>query len=309
MRHGALHCGLSYLVNIVAGLMLSSFPASAQEGASAYPSKPVRIVVAYPSGNTPDVLARTVSQLLTDVLRQPFIVENRPGAGGAIAAEFVARAPADGLTLLLGDAGMMIINPAINPKLSYNPARDFTPVCLLATSYFYLAVHRSLQVSNTHELIALVKSKPKQMNYASTGVGGPHHLIFETLKAETGMDLVHVPYKGGSQAVVGLLTGEVAVMFSGLPQLDAHLKSGALRILAVASAQRSPQNPDIATLAELGVRNMEFPGDLGIFAPSGTPRAILSKLASEMTRAVHHPDTVKRLNAGGMLPIGEWHLL
>lgn len=277
--------------------------AQAQDAVAGYPSKPVRIVVPISPGNTPDALARVISERLADSLHQPFIVENRAGAGGAIGAGFVAKAPADGYTLLVGDAGTMIVNPAINAKLPYS-TKDFTPVSLLATSYFYLAVQRSLPVSNVEEFIALVKSKPKQFNYASAGIGSPHHLMFETLMAETGMHLVHVPYKGGAQAVVGLLAGEVAVMFSGLPQLDPHVRSGALKIIAVASAQRSPQRPQIPTLGESGVRDMDFPGDLALFAPVGTPVAILSKLATEIDRAIHQADTVKRLDALGVVPIG-----
>ena len=295
---------LIFVYLVIAGAFSFTASAAAQDRQAVFPVRPVKIVVPYPPGNTPDTLARSVASQLGDAFGQPFVVDNRPGAGGVVAVDFVAKSLPDGHTLLLGDPGPIVITPAVNDALPYNVARDFIPVSVLVTSHFFLVVPASLGVFNVADLVRLAKARPGTLNYASTGSGNIHHLMMETFKAEAGIDLVHVPYKGGSQAVPAMLGGEVSVSVAGLSSVVPHVKSGALKILAVLSPRRVPQLPDIPTLVELGYPGMTFSGDIGIFAPIGTPAAIVAKLGAEMNKAVRQAATVRRLEALGIEPLG-----
>jgi tripartite-type tricarboxylate transporter receptor subunit TctC len=276
----------------------------AQERVPAYPSKPVRIVVPYPSGNTPDALARMLAGRLTDTMGQQFIVDNRPGAGGVVALDYVAKSAPDGHTLLVGDPGPLLITPATTPNLPYDVNRDLVSVNLVVNSYFFLVVPATMGVSNLNEFLALVKSRPGKMNYASTGTGNIHHLMFETFKYDAGIDLVQVPYKGGAQGVADMLGGQIEVILSGMPAIAAHVKSGRLKILGVAAAKRVAAAPDVSTLAELGYPSMVFNGYLGILAPAGTPTPIISRLSAQLTMVIREPDVVAKIEPLGMEAAG-----
>ena len=277
-------------------------PAAAQESAAAYPSRAVKMIVPFGPGGAPDVIARTAALRLNETLGQQFVIDNRPSAGGVIAAEMVAKSAPDGYTLLMGDPGTMIVTPAIRAKLPYDPVKDFTLVRMVGTGVFYLGVPASLGVSNFGELAALIKSKPGQLNYGSSGIGSIHHLAMEMLNAQAGLKMVHVPYKGAGQSVPALVAGELAVLLAGLPAIAPHAKAGSVKILAVAAPKRAAQAPDVPTLGELGLPGLEVPSDIGIFVPAGTPAAVVSKLAGELGKAVHHPDTVRKFMALGLEP-------
>ena len=271
--------------------------------AQTFPNRPVRIVVPYPPGGSPDVLARTLGQKASENLGQQIIVDNRPGAAGVIAAEIVMRAPPDGYTLLIADSGVYSINPNVNPKLPFDPLADFTPVILAATSPIVLVVNASSPVQSVRDLIALAKSKPG-MPYGSSGTGTAHHLAMELIKSLSGIDLTHVPYKGAGQLVPAILAGDVAVGFAGLNLSLPQAKAGKLRILAVASGARSALLPDLPTVAEAGVPGFEINISLGLLAPAGTPRDIVARLNAEFGKALSSPDTRQRLFGLGVDPAG-----
>lgn len=271
--------------------------------AQTFPNRPVRIVVPYPPGGSPDVLARTLGQKVSENLGQQIIVDNRPGAAGILAAEIVMRAPPDGYTLLIADSGVYSINPNVNPKLPFDPLADFTAVTLAATSPLFLVVSASSPVQSVRDLIALAKSKPG-MPYGSSGTGTAHHLAMELLKSLSGIDLTHVPYKGGAQVVPAILAGDVAVGLAGLNLSLPHAKAGKLRILAVASGARSALLPDLPTVAEAGVPGYEINISLGLLAPAGTPRDIVARLNAEFGKALNSPDTRQRLFGLGVDPAG-----
>ncbi len=269
-----------------------------------FPQKPLRFVVPYVPGGLPDTLARAVGQRMAEGLGQQIVVENKPSAGGILGAEFVAKSPADGYTLLVADLGQTAINPAIYPKLPYDTLRDFAPVTMLGTSPFFLAAHQSAGVATFREFAALVKSRPGQLSYGSSGIGSPHHLAMETLKVRLGLDIVHVPYKGSGQSTPALLGGQVPVLFTVLPTVASHVKSGVVRLLAVASPARTAQAPDVPTFEELGVRDMVFLPSVSLLAPARTPDAVVQKLSAEAAKAVRHPEVLKRLEAMGIDPVG-----
>ena len=258
----------------------------------------------YVPGGLPDTLARAVGQRMAEGLGQQIIVENKPSAGGILGAEFVAKSPADGYTLLVADLGQTAINPAIYPKLPYDTLRDFAPVTMLGTSPFFLAAHQSAGVATLREFVALVKSRPGQLSYGSSGIGSPHHLAMETLKVRLGLDIVHVPYKGSGQSTPALLGGQVPVLFTVLPTVASHVKSGVVRLLAVASPARTAQAPEVPTFEELGVRDMVFLPSVSLLAPARTPDAVVQRLSAEAAKAVRHPEVLKRLEAMGIDPVG-----
>ena len=278
--------------------------AQAQDKVAGFPSRPVKLVVPYPGGNLPDAVARILATQLGDSLGQAFVVDNRPGAGGVVAIDAVTKSIPDGHTLLFGDPGPIVIAPAQNRAMLQSVTRDLVPVSLLGTSHFFLVVPASLGVSSLSEFIALAKARPGTLNYASTGPGGIHHLMMETLKADAGIDVVHVPYKGGPQGVVGLLGGEVSVMFSSLSAITSQVKGGTLKVLAVASPRRAVLYPDVPSFAELGYPGMNFRGDFGIFAPAGTPVPVIRSLAAAVRNAVLDAKVTERLNGLGVEPIG-----
>lgn len=272
--------------------------------AATFPSRPIRMVVPYVPGGLPDTMGRIVAQRMGEAFRRAVVIDNRPGAGGIIGTEIVARALPDGYTLLVADLGQTAITPAMTPKLPYDIQRDFAPVSLLGTAPFFLAVNASTGVSTLNAFVAYARARKGSASYGSSGVGSPHHLAMEMLRARLGIDLVHVPYKGSGQSTPALVSGEVPVLFTVLPTVSAHVKAGAVRLLGVASPARSSQAPEVPTFAELGVKDFVLLPSVSVLAPSGTPAAIIERLAAEIGRAVKHPDSVQKLSAMGIDAVG-----
>jgi tripartite-type tricarboxylate transporter receptor subunit TctC len=259
------------------------------------------MVVAFAPGGIADFSARSVSQRLAESLGVPVVVENRAGAGGVIGAELVAKSAPDGHTLLVTSISHTI-NPSVSKNLPYDTLRDFAPVMLIADAPNILVVHPSLPVSSLPELIALLKSRPGQLSYASSGIGTSTHLCGELFKAMTQVDMQHVPYKGGGPAVADLLGGQVQLMFATLPTVLGHIRAAKLRGLGVTGAQRFSGAPEFPTLAESGVASYEVSGWSGLFAPAGTPRAAIERLAAETAKILHDPALKERFLAQGAEP-------
>jgi tripartite-type tricarboxylate transporter receptor subunit TctC len=270
--------------------------------AESYPAKPVRVVVGFPPGGFVDFTARLVSGPLGTALGHQFVVENRGGAGGIVGTEIAARAPPDGYTLTVGSAGTHAVNQSLYAKLPYNVLRDFQPIARLADAPSILAVHPSLPVKSVKELVALARAKPGQVNYASAGSGTSTHLAAVLFEHIGRVKMVHVPFKGGGPAIVALLSGEVPVTFGTAASVSPHTKTGRLRGLAVTSGKRSAVLPDLPTIAEGGLSGYEMLNWLGLFAPAGTPRAIVDRLNTEALRVVRQPDVVQRFHAQGAEP-------
>jgi len=277
-------------------LLLVAGTVGAQES---YPSKSVRLIAAAAPGGNPDVLARMLAAKLGDAFGKPFVVENVPGAGGVVAAEQVARAAPDGHTLMLGDSGAMAINVALNPKLSYNPTRDFTLITALAAVPTVLVTNPSLPAANLGEFIK--EAKTRQLAYGSAGSGSVHHLTMAVFLSRAGIDnMLHVPYKGGTALVAGLLGGEVQAGWSGIPNVAAHIKSGKLRVLCISTAQRSASLPDVPTAAELGFAGFDIATVIGLQAPAGLPRDIGARLQAAAAKALRERDVAERMANLGM---------
>ena len=272
--------------------------------AQSYPTKPIRIVVPQLPGGGNDTIARMVAQKLTVALKQQVVADNRPGAGGLIAAELVAKSAPDGYTLLLANVATMAIIPNVQKKVPYDAVKDFEPVSLVASAPLLVVVHPSLPVTSVRQLIALAKAKPGQLNYASNGVGSSTHLATEMFKMMTGTKMVHVPYKGLSAATTDLLSGQVQVMFSSAVAMMPQVKAGRLRAIAMTGAKRSPAIPDVPTVAEAGVPDYEAGSWYGICTPAGTARPIVDQLSREIAVAVKSPDVIERLALEGVIPVG-----
>jgi tripartite-type tricarboxylate transporter receptor subunit TctC len=270
----------------------------------AYPVKPIRLIVPFTPGGSTDILGRSVAQGLTEALGQQVIVDNRPGAGGSIGAEAAAKAAPDGYTLLMGHIGTLAVNPSLYPKLGYDPIRDFAPITLFAKVPNILVVHPSVPVKTLQELLAVGRTKPGTLNYASGGSGSAAHLAVEYLKLETKTDFVHVPYKGTGPAMGDLIGGQVNFTMTGLVPALPHVRSGKLRPIAVASPTRHPLVPDVPTIAESGVPGFDATQWYGVAAPAGTPAAIVDRLALEVKKSLDRPDFKKRLEAEGAEPVG-----
>jgi tripartite-type tricarboxylate transporter receptor subunit TctC len=283
----------------VGGTLLFNWAAAAF--AQSYPNKPIRIVVPAPPGGTTDALARIVGQKLTESWGQAVVVDNRAGASGIIAAELTAKAVPDGYTLLLATSTTLATNAVMHSKLSYNPQKDFAPVSVLVTGPNLLVVHPSVPAKSVKELIVLAKSKPGKLTYATTGNGTSQHLSAELFKSMTGVDLVHVPYKGSGPAHTDLLGGRIDVMFENMPTALPHVQSGALRALAVTNPTRWPSLPEIPTIAE-AVPGYEIVAFYGIVAPAGTPRDIVSQLNLKLKEIITAPDIRDRLYGSGFQP-------
>jgi len=269
-----------------------------------YPARPIKVVVPYAPGGLPDTMTRAVSGKLGEALGQSVVVENMGGAGGISGVTEVARSQPDGYTLLVADVGQIAINPHLFTKLPYEPLKDLAPVSLIGTSPLYLVAHPTVPAKTLKELVAYAKAHPGKLNYGSSGIGSIHHLATEALKAGFGIDIVHVPYKGTGQSVPALLGGQVALLYSALPSIAGHLKDGRLKILAISSARRSPQTPEVPTVAESGIPGYDFLAEIGLLAPAGTPREIIQRLAAEMTKVLKQPDVVQRFTQLGIDPVG-----
>lgn len=270
--------------------------------AQTYPAKPVRIVVGFAAGGPTDVTARQLSQKLTEKLGQPVIVEPRTGAGGNIAAEFVAKSPPDGYTLLL-PAFAHAVNPSLYANLPFDTEKDFVPIALLTTSANLLAVHPSLPVRNVRELIVLAKAKPGELTYGSAGVASASHLAGELLNSMAGIKLAHIPYKGAAPASIDLVGGHISAAFPSISLALPHAKAGRLRLLGVAGLKRAESLPDLPTIAEAGVPGFEVLSWYGLLAPAGTPADIIVRLNQEVTRGLNEADSLERIRAVGAEPM------
>jgi len=271
--------------------------------AQSYPVKPIRLIVPYPPGGPTDLVGRSMAQKMGEALGQTIVVENRAGAASAVGTEVAARSAGDGYTLLLGTSAGFCINPALGTKLPYDPERDFAPISLLVINPQILVVHPSLPVTSVKSLVALAKSRPGQINYASVGNASPQHLGMEMLKSMTGISMVHVPYKGTAPAVTDILAGNVSLMFNSMPSVLPQANAGKLRGIAVGSARRSPAAPDIPTVAESGVPGFEYVTWYGLFAPAGTPRDIVGRLNALVVKALADPEISKRFSTQGAEPM------
>ncbi len=267
--------------------------------AHGFPDKPVRFVVGFTPGGPSDILARALGDRLAAQLGQPIVVENRPGAGGNVAAEAVAHGAPDGHTWLLGNNSILATNQALYRRLPYDPARDFAPVALVAVQPNILVVHPAVPARSVAELVAYAKMHPGKLNYASSGSGAAAHLAGELFKAMTGVDMVHVPYKGAQPALTDVLGGQDQLMFATSASVIPYIKAGRLRALAVTTAQRSPALPELPTVAESGVPGFEATTWHGVVVPAATPRAVVLKLNEEINRALADPQLRARLDALG----------
>jgi tripartite-type tricarboxylate transporter receptor subunit TctC len=283
------------------GVSLASSPALAQE--SAWPARTVQLIVPYTPATGADILARILGPKLSAQWKVPVVTENRVGATGNIGAEAVARASPDGYTLLF-TATSFAINPAVNPKLPFDPVTSFTPVALIATSGMALVVTPGIPARTLHEFVALAKSEPGKMYYSSPGNGGPQHLAMELVKLETGVDLVHVPYKGSGGALSDLISGHVQAMVGSLQTVAPYVRSGTLRMLAVLADERSPAFPDVPTTREEGFHGLRIDTWYAVFAPAGTPAAIVEKINADIDGALQMSDVRDLLARQGMTIAG-----
>jgi tripartite-type tricarboxylate transporter receptor subunit TctC len=281
---------------LMAALLLVSQLAAAQ----AWPAKPVRLIAPAASGGNPDVLARMLAAKLGDALGRPFLVENVPGAGGVVAAQMVARAPADGYVFMLGDSGSLAINVAMNPNLGYDPLKDFTLVTALAAVPTVLIVQPSVPVNSLQEFIAYARARPGQLSYGSAGSGSIHHLTQALFAARTGIDLLHVPYKGGTAMVAAVLAGEVQAGWSGIPNVVPHMRAGKLKVLCISVQHRSPSVPDVPPCSEVGVPGFDIATVIGLQGPAGVPHDIVTRLQASVASALRDKDMAERMSELGM---------
>lgn len=265
-----------------------------------FPNKPVRIVVAYAPGGANDITARVYAEALGARLKQPFVVENRPGASGISGTTFVAKADADGYTLMMGAGGVMTINPGLYPNLPYDPLRDFVPIGLASRSPLVMVVPATLPARSVAELIAYAKSKPEGITFASPGAGTPLHLAGELFTGQAQVKALHVPYKGSAPAIADVMAGRVDLMCDALNSSLPFIRAGKLRALAVTTAQRSEQLPDVPTLQESGLNDFDVSSWFGFFAPANTPKEVVALLSSELQKATAMPATRKKISDIGL---------
>ncbi|TMK04223.1 MAG: tripartite tricarboxylate transporter substrate binding protein [Alphaproteobacteria bacterium] len=284
-------------------LVLSAAVAVAQGRAGDFPSQPLRLIIGFPPGSAADITARLVGAVMSDRLGQQVVVESRPGAGSSIAAEFVARAPADGYTLYIGTSSN-VTNTAINPNLRFNFGKDLAPVTPLTILPLILAVHPSLGVSSVEELIAVARSKPGELTYASVGPGTTPHLATELFSVRAKIKLVHVPYQGSPPAVTDLLAARVSMMLGVASTIMPHVEAGRLKALASSSAKRSHAAPNVPTMAEAGLPDFEAGVWFGLMVPAGTPRPVIEKLSAAANAALASDDVVAKLRAQTFEPMG-----
>lgn len=271
--------------------------------ADSYPDRPIKFVVPNPAGGLPDTVARVFAQKLTERLGQSVVVDNRPGANGMIAAQALASAPKDGYAFLVADGSMFSINPHLYKTLSYDYKRDFLPVSLAASAPLYLAVHPRVKANNLRELIALVKSKPGEFTYGSSGIGSTHHLSMEAFKSAMSLDITHIPFKGTGQSVPALIGGQVDMLFSALPSLAGFVKTGQVRLLGNNASKRSAQEPTIPAIAEI-IAGYDFAPTIGVFAANGTPSATIERLSAEIAKVAKLPEVIQTLGNAGVDAVG-----
>ena len=295
MRKGS-HMRLPLLA-VALALALSAAAAAQDEP---WPTHPVRLIAASGPGGNPDVLARLLAEKFTTAFGKPFVVENVPGAGGIVAANMVAKAPPDGHVLMFGDSGAMAINPALNANLGYDPIKDFAPVTALVSLPTIMSANPTAP-DTLAAFIALAKKAPGKMSYGSAGAGSIHHLTMAIFADRTGIDLLHVPYRGGSAMVNGLLTGEIQVGWSGIPNVMTLIESGKLRGYCISVLQRSPSTPAIPTCDELGHKGFDIATVMGLHAPAGTAPKVLARLQAEVATAMREPSMAARMKQLGMV--------
>ena len=267
--------------------------------AQAYPTKPVRVVVPYPAGSTPDIVGRTVAERLQKALGQPFVVENRSGAGGNIGAEAVAKAPADGHTLLVAGNGPVAINKHLYKGLGYDPDRDLAPISLLASAPQMLVVKPELKLEDFKSFVEHVRRHPGRLSYASVGSGSASHLTMELLKSDARLFLVHIPYRGFPPAVTDMLAGNIDAMFAIIPAVLPQVRAGRMKGLAVTALKRSELAPEVPSVSELGLRQLESLAWIGLLAPAGTPPEIAARLSAEAVKGMRNPETREALGRQG----------
>ena len=284
-------------------ILFFALAATVHGAAQDYPARPVRMVAAFAPGGSVDVVARLLAQKLSENWGQQVVVDNRPGAGGNVSAEIVARAPNDGHTLYICSASF-VVNPSLYAKTPYDPVRDFAPVSLVSLVQNVLVAHPALPAHSVKALIALAKAKPGQIHYASTGSGTSGHLVMELFKSTTGIDLVHVPYKVIGQAQADLMGGQVSLWFPTAPGALPHIQAGRMRALAVAGAKRSPALPELPTVSEAGVPGFEASTWYALLAPAGTPRHIVDRINGEVVRVLKQQELRERLTAMGIEIVG-----
>jgi tripartite-type tricarboxylate transporter receptor subunit TctC len=282
-------------------LWTAAVPAQAQDD---YPNRPVRIVVPFAAGGSTDVVARILADKLALEFKQPFVVENRAGAGGNIGAEAVAKAPADGYMLLMGTTGVLSINNYLYKNMSYDAAKDLTPVSYTSLITNILVVPTDVPAKSVAELVALAKAKPGTLSFASSGAGSSTHLSGELFKAMAGIDIMHIPYRGSSQALTDVVSGQVTMLFDNAPSSIGFVQQGKLRALAVTSSKRMPNLPDVPTVDEAGVKGYESLSWSGIVAPAATPRPVIDKLNRAIDRILKADDVKQRLAGLGVDPVG-----
>ncbi|MGE5524232.1 MAG: tripartite tricarboxylate transporter substrate binding protein [Rhodospirillaceae bacterium] len=294
---------LRHAVEVIAALLAAA--SSAAYAQSPYPTKPIRFIVPFAPGGGGDIIVRTVAQKLTPRLGVTVVVDNRTGAGGNVGTELAAHAPADGYTLLMANVAPMAINVSVYKPLPYDPVRDFAPISLMASFPNVLVVHPAVPARSIAELVALARGKPGELTYASAGNGSTTHLAAEFFRAQAGLKLIHVPYKGGGPALTDLLAGQVTMYFGSMPASLPHIRSGRLRALGVTSLQRVRAAPDIPTVAESGFPGFEAVTWIGAVAPAGTSPAIVTRLNREIAGVMREADVGERLEAQGAEPMSD----
>jgi tripartite-type tricarboxylate transporter receptor subunit TctC len=297
-----MKASMNAMVALVAGIALA--PVAPPAGAQAWPAKPIKWVVPFAPGGTTDILARTVGEKLALALGQPVVIENKPGAGGGVGAEFVARAAPDGYTIMGGTISTHAINASLYKNLPYDPVKDFVPIVLLARVPNMLVVNPDVPAKNVGELIVLLKASPGKYTFASSGNGTSQHLSGELFKSMSGTDMQHIPYKGSPPALQDVMGGQVTMTFDNITTAWTLAKSGKLRALAVTTASRSSIAPDVPTLAESGLPGFEVGSWQGVFAPAGTPPAIVRRLNAEIVRILGLPDVKEKLSGLGAELVG-----
>jgi tripartite-type tricarboxylate transporter receptor subunit TctC len=278
---------------VAAGLM--AFGVAAQS----FPSKPVKLVVPFPPGGSLDAAGRAIADKLTQMWGQSVVVDNKPGAGGNIGADFVAKSPADGYTVVMGALSTHAVNPSLYPKMPYDAARDFAPISLVAITPNVLVVNPSLPVNSVKDLIAYAKANPGKLSFGSGSNGSAGHLAGELFKVDTGVDMVHIPFKGGAPALQALLAGDTQLMFDNLANSMQQVKAGKLKALAVTTARRSSLVPELPTMAEAGVPGFDISTWFGIMAPAGTPPDVVAKWNADLVKVLNSPDMREKMTAQG----------
>ncbi|MBO9515631.1 MAG: tripartite tricarboxylate transporter substrate binding protein [Variovorax sp.] len=285
---------------LLAAALAAALPVAAL--AQAFPAKPIRVIVSFPPGGAADQIARAVSEPLTQALGQPVIVENRAGANGNIAGDYVSKQPADGYTLLMSSGGTVSINPHLYAKMPFDPAKDLVPVAAAARVLVFLEVNpQKMQVKDAREFLAYLKAHPGKLSYGTPGNGSSPHLAAEMMNAQAQLSATHIPYRGAAPAMQDLLAGQVDYMFDPGIGLQ-HVKSGKLKLLAVGSPKRSPQFPDVPTLDEVGLKDFDADTWFGFYAPGGTPQPVLAKLNTEINKILRSPAFAQRMDALGAIP-------